>query len=328
MVIPVHKKTICSFGGDMRRISRKWKFLVVALVVIGLTITACGFEQKPETLNLTFQPGLVETMASNTPKGSGLHLVDRDKVVDLMKQVDLFLQAKTPYTIGDVERNMFTPKGAEGQFELGIIGASKENGFVFIQGVFIGCVDFSNGIIMLMGFQDQLGNRFVSPIKIYDERFKISNENGGFAYFYQTIDKQFNFANAGTIIKLNDKDKVINLLNEKVGMTLVFQVNVLDEPPLTDSMRQLMSDNGFRHPDEFWKQSMDLFSNVKRLNRNLVVNVWYPSSSNLGDVTISDTIIFFGVPSSDPVRIVTLEDLEKSLITDWHPMATWTYGAK
>jgi hypothetical protein len=243
-----------------------------------------------------------EVIATTTVEVGATKEATAAKDAELVKQIDLFLNAKGPFTKEILDLDMFRPSDIEGEYKIGVLGMAPEMGSVWLQGMFIDHRETSDGIVLFMGMQDKNGGRFVTPIKIYNRMFQIHDEAGaGYAFGYNTIGKNFNFNSTGKAVLMNEKNDVVDYLNDRVGKFLAFQTSVSDPPPLSAEMKKWMLDNGYKDPELADRQLSDLIKSVTSSNKDLVLNLWHSLPENLGDVNIDSNIKKLGEASTSPI---------------------------
>lgn len=320
-----------------RMMNRRTMLLATTVVIGSLVLSACGYgpeTKTPDVVGTPFQPGVTETSpvdvtpeVSETPFVEGTPNIENKEVVEIMKQIDLFLKEESPYTESHVDSKMFKYDGWKGEVELGILNASEDMfGLAQIQGILIGNIETDDGIIMFLGVQDKKGDRFVTPIKIYDIVYSIpTTENNvvGFIFVRSTKDL---IAETNNVKPIDNKEETEGLLNDKQGQVLAFSQYLKESLPITDEMKNQMLQQGYINPELMVKQLSELRDNTLNENKNLILNLWCQSLENFGPTGTVGAIDSYGAPKSDPIKIFSTQDILEIIESDsWMPMTNFGY---
>ncbi len=243
--------------------------------------------------------------------------------------MNLFLNSEEPYRDNkDLYWKIFFPYRTQKTPKLGLIDAMAEYGNANMQGVFLGYVETTDGIVLFVGFQDKDGERFVTPLKLYDQKFEIFNDiSSGFLYLVRNDDYS-NFI--GEPISINTKNEVTKFLTTKIGQVLGFQLALLPSPPLDEETKQAMLEIGWTDPELANNQINAFQENYVEVNKDLCASLWEPSSEDwnilYGGLTISQNLQKMGEASGTAIRITTAEDIDRVLQIKWLPCPDFLLG--
>lgn len=245
-----------------------------------------------------------------------------DVKIELMKQVTLFLNSEEPYRENeDLYWRVFRPYRTKKTPKLGIIDATVDHGTVNFQGVFLGFAETTDGIVLLLGVQDKDGERFVTPLKLYDQNMELFKETGrGFQYLVRTKD----FSNfLGEPLFTNSKDVAKLFLSTRIGQVFGIQLSLLPEPPLSEEHKEAMLALGWSNPDLSVQQMNDFRNNFLELNKDLSASLWIPSTDywdpRFGGLTIAQSLQKMGKASGAEIKITSAEDIDHVLQIEWLP---------
>lgn len=302
----------------------------ILVIMICLLVTGCGDNQinRPistllPTPTSTSLPTLTSAPSSTpTLKPTLTPLPTPDVKIELMKQVTLFLNSEEPYRENeDLYWIVFRPHDTRKNPKLGIIDALVENGVVNLQGIFLGFIESTNGIVLLLGVQDKNGERFVTPLKLYDQIFDMWKETSeGFPFLVRTKDYS-NFLGEPIIIKSKEEAKYY--LSTKTGQIFGIQLALLPAPALTEENNAAMLKLGYSNPELFVKQFEGFRSSFFELNKDLAASLWIPSSdywdARYGGFSIAQNLNMMGKASGTAIEITSADDIDQVLQIEWLP---------
>jgi hypothetical protein len=297
------KRTLCIFS-----------FFLVFI----LTFSACSIEQTTEYLQneipTTNQPLSKDTEA---PTSNPDPIPDNKK--EILNQVLLFLNSEEPYRQKeDIYWLIFRPEHNQYEPELGILSANIDYGNVHIQGAFLGWAEASDGIVLFIGVQDEETNRFVTPLKLYDENYEIFSDVGsGFTYLIRDNKDEYTIEDP---IVINTKNDVENFLTTKIGKVLGFQLAIVPLPPLNEADNKDMLSIGWKNPELAIKQINSQYLNYLELNKNLSNSLWVPSTTDW-----KNRIEKLGTLET-ATKIESPEDIDLAIQTKWLPSPDYMKG--
>lgn len=265
------------------------KFLIAVCLAAAtlFALAGCNGNVSVQAADASTQPAQTETATptpsptatpSPTPDQSAIAAAsEKAAMEELDKQIKAFLNKESPYGEDDIQ--MIGRQNQDGdeygdcmKIKLGLVGLidgndSEGNSFIVpcVEGLLFDYVEIDNNIYMIIGFDDQDGNRFVTPIEIPME-FYNNEPRGG----YPIVVLGSGWLNGSQEVKTTDPKDIKNYLNQNKGDTIALDIdifgvtkNALNETGINgdyfkDAYRriifnqkliEMLSSNGFEKPD-------------------------------------------------------------------------------
>lgn len=202
---------------------------------------------------------------NRTGKTGSIKKIDKDEVVDCSIKVNLdldickFLNFEIPYTKDNISKQLLKSMGPDSVNNLGLVLSSQ------IEGLLIDYLEKDGYILLIVGFDDNNGGRFITLIKIPVYAISDSQSKGVFAF--EKSENQDIFSKK-EIIKLKNNNDITSYLDRlKKHVVVLYLVDrEIDE---TIVMQVKYSNN-----ESDWKLVTEINNSVI-VNRSLLNEVYH-----------------------------------------------------
>jgi hypothetical protein len=292
--------------------------ICVSFFFFALTFSACSID-KPDVLTQKATVTNIQPSPVITAQPSPTLLPTVDPINEITNQINLFLDSEKPYRQNeDFYWSIFRPQDNQYEPKLGIMSINIEDRSLDFQGVLLGWVEASDGIVVFLGVQDEKEVRFVTPVKIYDENYEIYKDiNSGFIFL---IKDKYNKITIKDPVEFNSKIEVEKFLTTKIGKILGFQLAISQAPPPNEDYINDMLNVGWKNPELAITQISSQYSNYLELNKNLANSLWIPSISSW-----KNQIEKLG-STAKVIRITSRDQIENAIKTKWLPSPDYAEG--